>query len=199
MKSTDVPQVVDIDRASFTPAWSAASYHFEIHQSIISYMVVLAQPSTQKLTGWRYWWQKLRPPRYVHELTDILGFAGMWKIEDEAHISTIASHPDQRGKHYGEVLLAGMIEQAIRLRSAYVALEVRVSNTVAQNLYHKYHFQIEDIKRAYYQHNNEDAYDMRLELTPANIAYLHDLYQAVRHRVSFQDEFTQVPHPRLGR
>jgi [ribosomal protein S18]-alanine N-acetyltransferase len=44
-----------------------------------------------------------------------------------------------------------------------VTLEVRVSNTVAQNLYTKYGFTQVGLRRAYYTDNKEDAYIMSTE------------------------------------
>jgi ribosomal-protein-alanine N-acetyltransferase len=41
-----------------------------------------------------------------------------------------------------------------------VTLEVRVSNTIAQHLYHKYGFVVEGRRRRYYSDNHEDAFVM---------------------------------------
>ena len=70
----------------------------------------------------------------------ILGYGGIWNIADEAHISTIATHPTHRGNGYGEILLAGIVGKALQLGAGYIVLEVRVSNQVAQRLYEKYGF-----------------------------------------------------------
>jgi ribosomal-protein-alanine N-acetyltransferase len=79
---------------------------------------------------------------------------------DEAHISTIASHPDWRGKGVGELLLLGMIENSIEIGAHVVTLEVRVSNATAQSLYRKYGFLIAGTRKGYYSDNGEDAYIM---------------------------------------
>lgn len=162
-------------------------------------MVVLEAITEQPSTGlWRIL-NRVRGKEHQTAKRSLMGFGGLWKIEDEAHISTIASHPQYRGKSYGEILLAGMIHRAIDMDAGYIVLEVRVSNTVAQNLYHKYHFDIMDIKRGYYQNDNEDAYDMRVELTPANREKLLGLYAAIQQKVPFVDAYSTVKHPRLGR
>jgi len=44
-----------------------------------------------------------------------------------------------------------------------VTLEVRVSNTVAQNLYRKYGFVITGTRPRYYRDNDEDAHIMTVE------------------------------------
>ena len=93
-----------------------------------------------------------------------------------------------------------MIQQAIRLNAQYVVLEVRVSNTVAQNLYHKYGFKIMATKRGYYQNNKEDAYDMRLHFDePGALEKQAQLYAGLKAAVPFVDHYTHTPHPRLER
>ncbi len=200
MRIPDLPQVMQIDQVSFTPAWPERSYRFEINESTVSYMVVLARSDGHESeTTSRRWWGLF--PRRSRNGTrpsgEILGYGGLWNIAEEAHVSTIASHPGYRGSGYGEIVLAGMLRRAIQLQASYVVLEVRVSNEVAQKLYLKYGFEINDIKREYYQHNREDAYDMRLQLTSANIQRVEDLYATMQQRVPFDDVYSLVKHPRL--
>ncbi|HEX6507241.1 MAG TPA: ribosomal protein S18-alanine N-acetyltransferase, partial [Chloroflexota bacterium] len=105
-----------------------------------------------------------RPPRADGQLPDrtgaILGYAGMWLMLDEAHITTIAMRTRWRGKGLGELLLASLIETARDVGAHRVTLEVRVSNEPAQNLYRKYGFVHEGTRPRYYSDNNEDAYIM---------------------------------------
>lgn len=54
-------------------------------------------------------------------------------------------------------MLAGLIEAALLRRAAEITLEVRVSNTVAQNLYRKYMFIVVGERKRYYRDNDEDA------------------------------------------
>src|SRR5690606_20053697 len=111
----------------------------------------------------------------------VVGYGGLWYIAGEGHISTIATHPDHRGLGYGEILLAAMIQRAITLQAEYIVLEVRVTNTIAQNLYRKYEFEIFGTKPNYYRLDNEDAYDMRLDLTDkAMIARFKRRFAAIR-------------------
>jgi ribosomal-protein-alanine N-acetyltransferase len=84
----------------------------------------------------------------------------MWLMVDEAHITTIALRAARRGRGYGELLLASLIETAIGTGARRVTLEVRVSNETAQGLYRKYGFRQEGLRRRYYSDNNEDAYIM---------------------------------------
>jgi ribosomal-protein-alanine N-acetyltransferase len=164
MRLPDIPAVIAIDRVSFDPAWSARSYAYEVSESTYSHMVVLEQAEVEQPThGWRKWVQSFGS-NGVEPEEPIVAYGGLWHIMDESHISTIATHPDFRGRGWGEIVLAGMIRRSIILRAAYIVLEVRVSNAVAQNLYRKYEFELAGVKRRYYHNNGEDAYDMRLDL-----------------------------------
>lgn len=196
MRLADVPQVVTIDRVAFSTPWSARSYAYEVSESNYSYMVVLEHSQEQPLTGWKRLIRGFNGHNH-HQRHTIISYGGLWHIMDEAHISTIATHPDWRGQGYGELVLAAMIQRAQMLNACYIVLEVRVSNLTAQNLYHKYGFEIVDTKRRYYRDNDEDAYDMRLNLEdPVIVAQFEALYREVKTRHVFTDDYTQTPRPR---
>src|SRR3989440_3871514 len=91
------------------------------------------------------------------DLASIIGFSGLWLMVDEAHITTIAIHPDYRRRSLGEFLLVSLIDIAYSIGAKWVTLEVRVSNSTAQNLYRKYGFREAGVRRRYYSDNQEDA------------------------------------------
>lgn len=194
MRLSDIASVVNIDRLSFDLPWSARSYAYEVSESTYSHMVVLEYRVPKQTQGWRRWLQGLNGNHDVE--SHIVGYGGLWHILDEAHISTIATHPDWRGRGWGEVILAGMIRRAVTLNAGYMVLEVRVSNSVAQNLYHKYNFETIATKPNYYRNNSEDAYDMRLDLTHAGIrAKFTQQYEQLRAIHNFQDTYTEFKPP----
>lgn len=200
MQTIDIPDVMDIDLVSFKPPWPERSYRFELNESQISYMVVLEKGEQREVTGWRRLMNNLRGNEIEHEIQAlIVAYGGLWKIAEEAHISTIASHPDYRGQKFGEIILAGMVKRAIILKAEYVVLEVRASNTVAQELYKKYAFVMHGTKRNYYHHDKEDAYDMRLDLNKGNIEHVNRCIKALRKKINYSDLYSNTFHPRLGR
>lgn len=203
MQTDDIHQVSAIDRVSFDPAWPPNSYVFEINQSTVSHMVILeldndhiAPPSENQ--GLRRFLKSFRGNSNGATGRKIVGYGGLWKIADEAHISTIATHPDYRGQGYGEILVAGMYRKSLALDADYVVLEVRVSNVVAQRLYRKYGFIEYGIKENYYRSDNEDAYDMRVEFDEEKTLAFYDLYDALMQKQPFIDDYSDTPHPRLG-
>lgn len=195
MALPDIPEVSAIDQVSFDPAWSARSYAYEVSESNYSHMVVLEQGEEEKpKPGWRRLVQNISG-NGNESGSQIVGYGGLWHIVDESHISTIATHPQFRGRGWGEVLLAGMIHRSITLKAAYIVLEVRVSNIVAQRLYEKYEFETLAVKPKYYHNNGEDAYDMRLNLedNPGYITRFERRYEELLAVHQVEDLYSSVP------
>jgi [ribosomal protein S18]-alanine N-acetyltransferase len=172
MTLDDIQQVYNLDRLSFPTPWPIRTYRYEVEDNEHSHMWVLepvgAVPVPVDARSAR-WWQRLlqlggengNGNGNGHRLRSFLcGYSGMWHIADEAHISTIAVHPDWRGRRLGELLVWCMIRQAMLQGAAQVTLEVRVSNTPAQTLYRKYGFEVMGLRKGYYRDNAEDAYMM---------------------------------------
>jgi ribosomal-protein-alanine N-acetyltransferase len=160
MQIDDIDEVVEIDKLAFPTPWPYRTYRYEILSNERSLMLVLENADAARQNGHRFgdWLRRLTGD--VPEGHNLMGYSGMWHIGDEAHISTIAVHPDWRGMKLGELLLWSMVRRAIQDDARMVTLEVRVSNDVAQNLYRKYGFEIMGRRRGYYRDNGEDAYMM---------------------------------------
>lgn len=95
-----------------------------------------------------------------HSQFPLVGYAGLWLMVDEAHVTTIGVHPDHRGHGSGELLFLGLTDIARQMRAIRMTLEVRVSNTGAQALYRKYGLENAGVRKRYYSDNGEDAYIM---------------------------------------
>lgn len=198
MTMQDIPQVVEIDEMAFSTPWSARSYRYEIAEAPHSHMLVLEQvatPAKRPPSRWRRWWRWFFNGQSPAPTADLVAYGGLWRILEEAHISTIATHIEHRGRGYGEVALLAMLRRAITLGAEYVVLEVRVSNKVAQRLYEKHGFTVLTVKKRYYRDNGEDAYDMRLPLTPATCAQIEARYQAACARHGVADAYSAHPVP----
>lgn len=133
MTAQDIPAVLEIERRSFATPWPREAYTHELDHNRTAVYVVARQDEAA------------------------VGYAGMWVVMDEAHITTIAVDPPLRGLGIGERLLIGLIDRAIERGARWIQLEVRQSNMVAQRLYHKYGFREVGIRRHYYSDNGEDA------------------------------------------
>lgn len=84
----------------------------------------------------------------VDENGTIEGYAGLWRVVDEGQVTNIALRKQVRGKGYGELLVRVMIENAFDDGATVIYLEVRVSNTVAINLYRKLGFEVLSVRKS---------------------------------------------------
>lgn len=91
----------------------------------------------------------------------VVGYSGMWLILDEGHITTLAVCPENQCRGVGTMLLGNLIKEAASMGAQRMTLEVRTSNTIAQELYSKFGFFKCGIRRKYYR--DEDALIMWLD------------------------------------
>jgi [ribosomal protein S18]-alanine N-acetyltransferase len=140
MRTDDIPAVHDIERRSFSTPWP--SYAFE-----------------QELTG-------NRMARYLVARAGerVVGFAGIWLMVDEAHITTFGVDPDWRRRGIGLQMLFALDELSRSMQARRMTLEVRVSNVSAQALYARFGFSVVGRRQRYYTDDGEDALIMS---TPA--------------------------------
>ena len=138
MEPADLQIVQDIDQASFSQPWPARSFAFEMQNNPAARMWV-AEAGDENGT------------------VQVCAMLVVWLVIDEAHIGTIAVHPNFRRRGIGRKLLLHGLQklQAQGARSVY--LEVRRSNTAAQSLYREFGFSLTTVRTGYYQDNGEDA------------------------------------------
>ena len=175
MTMADIPRVVEIERLAYPSTWPPSAYRKELQDNPLAHYIVVRDTHMQTLppvsapadSGKRPFPLSLLPTRPLAspnpQLASIIGFSGLWLMVDEAHVTTIATHPGYRGRGIGELLLSSLIDIAYRIGARNVTLEVRVSNYVAQSLYRKYGFVEAGVRRRYYSDNHEDAYIMWTE------------------------------------
>lgn len=99
----------------------------------------------------------------VNENQKCIGYMGLWKIIDEAHITNLAVHPDFQKQGVARLLIIKAIEKCYEEKIKFITLEVRVSNEKAKKLYEKFGFKSLGVRKKYYQDNNEDAIIMWTE------------------------------------
>ncbi|WP_394191868.1 ribosomal protein S18-alanine N-acetyltransferase [Paenisporosarcina quisquiliarum] len=140
MTVEDIDAVLKIEHEAFSLPWTRDSFVQEMTTNLHAYYVVAETNDKQ-----------------------IVGFCGMWLVMDESHITNVAVTEAVKGQGIGE----GLMREAIRVSKEHevvvMTLEVRISNTIAQNLYRKLDFQNGGIRRGYYTDTNEDALVMWVE------------------------------------
>jgi len=178
LEAKDIPTVISIDRLVFRDPWPESAYVQELYFNSNAHYFVLQLTSAMPTRSWA--------ERRAALTAQIVGFVGMRVEMERGHISTLALRPEWRGWGLGELLLFTALDQAIHNGAHTVALEVRVSNAVAQNLYAKYGFVVVSQLRGYYA-DGEDAYYMRANVEGQ--AYYNQLQQRralLEHRLCLQ-------------
>jgi len=214
MRLNDVPEVMVVERDSFTAPWPASAYRRELTENRMAHYLVLrlTEPestATASSNGGagrapvamperRRFLSNLLPRALLgrgfafgpREVT-LAGYAGLWLMIDEAHVTTIGVRPQFRGHGYGELLLVSLIEIALDIGARWLTLEVRVTNDMAQALYRKYGFRDAGVRKRYYSDNNEDALIMwtdELRKEPFATRYA-DLKTALLDRLERSGDF----------
>jgi ribosomal-protein-alanine N-acetyltransferase len=133
MRLDDVPDVHEIERLSFRTPWPSYAFEQELRGNRLAHYVV-ARASER-----------------------VVGFAGVWLMVDEAHVTTFGVHPDWRRQGIGRQLLLNLVELSRTIGARRMTLEVRASNDAAQSLYRSYGFEEVGRRPRYYSDDDEDA------------------------------------------
>lgn len=99
----------------------------------------------------------------VNEKNEIIGYAGIWQPDDEAHITNIVTKKIYRNKKIGTRMLEELLKIAKNRQIKDITLEVNANNKIAISLYKKYNFKEIGLRKKYY-HNIDDAIIMTLYL-----------------------------------
>lgn len=135
MTQEHLDRVMEIETSSFAIAWSRKSMEGELDNPMKIY--------------------------YVAVLDDVVvGYAGMWHVITEGHITNIAVDKNYRGQGIGNALVQQLIKTGEELEMLGITLEVRVSNQTALHIYKKNGFVLSGVRKEYYEDNKEDAYIM---------------------------------------
>jgi ribosomal-protein-alanine N-acetyltransferase len=132
-KLDDIDQIMVVEKLSFTIPWSKKTMQEEIFSNNMARYLVA------KVNG------------------QVVGYAGVWKILNEGHITNIAVHPEFRDCGVGSALLSELIKRGETEGIESFTLEVRKTNKAAIALYSKYGFKEAGVRKKYYADNDEDA------------------------------------------
>lgn len=165
MRQEDLAQVRDIDRLSFSLPWPEQAYSYELLENPAARLWVAEtmMPDGQRL---------------------IVGMVVVWLVLDEAHIATLAVHPEFRRRGIAKRLLVRALRSTIHEGAKQAMLEVRASNHIAQNLYRQFGFVVVGRRPRYYLDNNEDAVLMTLHRMDAAYSQWLEALDGLSHAVN---------------
>lgn len=129
----DIKPMAELDRLCFAHPWSESAFTEEISKNQLAYYLVAQLEE------------------------EVIGYAGLWTILEEGHITNVAVHPSHRHKGLGRLLLTKLMEVWEPQGISAFTLEVRPSNEAAIGLYQNLGFQVMGRRPGYYEDNGEDA------------------------------------------
>ena len=129
----DVRPIAELEKECFRFPWSERSFFEEITQNKVARYAV------------------------AERADEIVGYAGIWIVSNEGHITNVAVNPDSRRKGIARGLFAFLFDISQREGVNMYTLEVRVSNEEAIALYKGLNFIECGIRREYYDDTGEDA------------------------------------------
>src|SRR5437660_8980759 len=148
MREADVNTVQEIEREIVATPLPRNAYCRELAALASAHYVVLRQDGMVE-----------RPAGYRIPDFDptIIGYGGMWRMYDEAHVTTIGVRRDLQHHGYGRIIFAGLVQAAYDMGAKWVTLEVRTSNDNAMKMYEAFGFKVIGRRKGYYTDNGEDA------------------------------------------
>jgi ribosomal-protein-alanine N-acetyltransferase len=141
MMEDKLDEVLFIEQNSFAQPWSKKSFLAELQEHVSHCFVGLIREKIAAYIIFRV-------------------------ILDEAHLMTIATHPEYRSKGLGAAILEYAVRLSRELGAEKMYLEVRRSNIPAKRIYLKAGFSCTGFRKKYYMPEQEDALLMELTLSP---------------------------------
>ena len=133
MTEEHLDDVVVLEEATFSIPWPRSEFEREVKENKMAIYYVAVEDGR------------------------VIGYAGMWHVVMEGHITNVGVLQEVRRKGVGSMLMEKLIEIAVEKKMFGITLEVRMGNAPAQALYHKFGFKAEGIRKNYYADTKEDA------------------------------------------
>lgn len=133
MTLDDLDGIMEIEVEAFPVPWPREAYEKELTGNELAYYVVAESEG------------------------EIVGYAGLWEVVGEGHITNVAVRKECRGQGISTLLMQALLNRMLELNFYGMTLEVRVSNVCARSLYEKFGFESVGVRKNYYSDNGEDA------------------------------------------
>ncbi|MGY2794568.1 [ribosomal protein S18]-alanine N-acetyltransferase [Thermostichus sp. MS-CIW-36] len=156
---TALPQLLELDRRCYGGYWGEQGYRAELERPTSTVIGVVAEPVAVGApcgSGRAEFPLPSPGPTSPTQVTkELVGFGILWRIEEEAHIISLAVDPEHRRQGLGRRILEELLNQARAAGCRWATLEVKASNQAAIRLYESAGFQRLGRRKGYY--NGEDA------------------------------------------
>lgn len=139
MAACHTEQIAALEACCFSDPWSLRSIQSELENPLSIWLVALDGDC-------------------------VIGYIGSQRVLEEADIMNLAVAPQRRRCGLGRALLEALLAALSDAGVCTVALEVRVSNTAALELYQTMGFAAVGRRPRYYRHPAEDALILKKQL-----------------------------------
>ena len=130
----DLRDVEALQRRAFTNAWGADAIRWELQNTDVARLYLMRNADGV-----------------------LVAYCACWMVFDELHINSLAVDAPWRRRGLARRLLGAVFRDAVEAGAHSATLEVRQSNAPARELYETLGFQVEAVRRDYYQDPREDA------------------------------------------
>jgi [ribosomal protein S18]-alanine N-acetyltransferase len=159
MTPDDLDEIMPLERQCFADPWTRRMYLSDLTTNeAATYLVVRRGDAGTRGRGEGQAVENVlavSPSLHV-AASPVLAYGGLWLLLDEAHIATVASHPDWRGCGLGQWLMLELLDAAMARGAATSTLEVRAGNLPARRLYAKLGYEVAGVRKRYYR-DGEDG------------------------------------------
>ncbi len=158
MTPADLDEIILLERRCFKDPWTRRMYLTDLTENELATYLVVRWPAANgewRMVNGGLQAITLQPPTSNLQ-SPILAYGGLWLMYDEAHIGTVASHPDWRGCGLGQWLMLALLDAAMARGARLSTLEVRAGNQPAQQLYRKLGYEVAGVRARYYR-DGEDG------------------------------------------
>lgn len=132
MSEEDIPEIMGIERSSFSTPWSEISFLSEVYKKNAFSNVALFEEN-------------------------VIGYICVNYLLHESHILNLAVHELFRRRGVATILMNDTLKALKRKECVFMYLEVRASNAGAKKFYELFGFKVESIRKKYYTNPDEDA------------------------------------------
>ena len=133
LKRRDLRQVLRIEAMVFPEPWSVAVFNSELAL------------------------RKGRLYRAVWDGDEMAGYIGFMMVDDEAHMTTIATAPSYQRRGVAVTMIVDGIHTLRAGGTKHISLEVAANNDPAQALYRRFGFAPVGVRKNYYPVTGQDA------------------------------------------
>lgn len=160
LKEADLDHVDALEKRCFDSPWPRDAYARELHNPF-SFYKAIRSTEAGKTAG----------------LAPILAYGGCHVLGEDAHIMTVAAHPDYRRCGLAEWIMLALLTDAVERAAAAVHLEARESNRAAIGLYEKLGFEQVGLRRNYYPATRTSPREDAILMTSFNPGPSERLYE----------------------